>query len=87
MKGSWRPLILMAFLILLVTVTVVFSQVIFSQAESEINFTAMSSAQNQSYNSTVGMVQIGNTGLSVVGWILVLGCILFGIFMIARAVR
>jgi len=85
-KGvNLTPFIMVGFLMLIIMVAVLFGNVIFANIESEADFTNMTSEQNQSYNATTQITQVGLAGFGVIGWLLVLMAVIVGVVILFRA--
>lgn len=75
------------FFLLIIVVAIVFTTLIFSEAEVAVNTTNLSADEYDDYNTTTGIVQTGLTVWEVVA-ILVVGGMLCGIaLMLAKHAR
>lgn len=87
-KGSmFGPVIIIGFLFVFLVVAIMFSSQIFGSTEAAMNVTNMTNETRSAYNATTGLVQTGLTIFDVMAILVVLAGVIFGGFMLVRAVR
>jgi len=87
-KGSmFGPVIIIGFLFVFLVVAIMFSSQIFGSTEAAMNVTNMTNESRDAYNATTGLVQTGMTIFDVMAILVVISGVIFGGFILSRAVR
>lgn len=85
--GVSGPLIVVGVMILVIVLAVVFGNLIFASAESQVNTSTLSNESHAAYNTTTGMVQGEMTMIQAAGYIFIFALILVVLFLMYRAIR
>jgi ABC-type antimicrobial peptide transport system permease subunit len=81
------PILIIGFLFVFFVVAIMFSGQIFGNTEAAMNVTNMSNESRDAYNATTGLVQTGMTIFDVMAILVVLAGVIFGVFLVYRAMR
>lgn len=86
-SGMFGPILIIGILFVFFVVAIMFSGQIFGNTEAAMNLTNMSNETRDAYNATTGLVQTGMTIFDVMAILVVISGVIFGGFILSRAVR